>query len=114
MDLDADGVLSNSRVFAECPSLPDGIGPDAEGGVWAAMPGSGYVARFVEGGAITDAVAVPLEAGLGSACLLGGPHHDSLYVTVGVEVADFGKSARDAAGSIWAADVGFRGGAGRP
>ncbi|TWH15740.1 sugar lactone lactonase YvrE [Rhodococcus rhodochrous J45] len=113
IDRAADGSLSNPRPFAACPFLPDGIGLDTEGGVWAAMPGSGYVARFTEDG-MTDAVPVPLENGVASACMLGGPDRTTLYMTVGVEVFDFEKSAREALGTIWAADVSVSGGDTRP
>lgn len=113
IDRAPDGTLSNPRDFATCPFMPDGIGLDRDGGVWAAMPGGGYVARFTEEG-ITDAVAMPLENGIASACLLGGPDRDRLYMTVGYEVYDFEKSAREALGSIWVADVAHRGGDTRP
>ncbi|MBH0120115.1 SMP-30/gluconolactonase/LRE family protein [Rhodococcus sp. CX] len=113
IDRAADGSLSNPRLFASCPFLPDGIGLDEEGGVWAAMPGSGYVARFTEEG-MTDAIPVPLENGVASACLLGGPDRTTLYMTVGVEVFDFDKSAREALGTIWVADVSSHGGDTRP
>ncbi|AXK89205.1 SMP-30/gluconolactonase/LRE family protein [Nocardia farcinica] len=113
IDRAADGSLSNPRDFATCPFMPDGIGLDDEGGVWAAMPGGGYVARFTEQG-ITDAVPMPLENGIASACLLGGPDRNRLYMTVGFEVYDFEKSAREALGSVWVADVAHGGGATRP
>jgi sugar lactone lactonase YvrE len=113
IDRSADGSLSNPRAFAACPFLPDGIGLDEDGGVWAAMPGSGYVARFTEDG-MTDAVPLPLENGVGSACILGGPDRSTLYITVGVEVFDFDKSAREGLGTIWVADAGRRGGQTRP
>lgn len=113
MDRAADGTLSNARDFASCPFMPDGIGLDDEGGVWAALPGGGYVARFTEDG-LTDAVPMPLEQGIASACLLGGPDRNTLYMTVGFEVFDFEKSAREALGSIWTADVKHHGGATRP
>lgn len=114
VDRRMDGTLSDPRVFAVAPSLPDGIALDEDGGVWAAMPGSGYVARFGTDGTITDAVHVPLESGTGSACMLGGPDRKTLYITVGVEVFDFEKSAREARGSIWVADVSRSGGNSRP
>ena len=114
MNRAADGELSDQRVFAECPFLPDGIGLDAAGGVWAAMPGSGYVARFIDGGEITDAVAIPLTAGTGSACLLGGQDRTTLYITVGMEVFDFEKSAREAKASVWTAQVETGAGLTRP
>ncbi|HLS77665.1 MAG TPA: SMP-30/gluconolactonase/LRE family protein [Nocardia sp.] len=113
IDRAPDGTLSNPREFATCPFMPDGIGLDTDGGVWAAMPGGGYVARFTESG-ITDAVALPLEQGIASACLLGGPDRGTLYMTVGFEVFDFEKSAREAQGAIWVAEVAHRGGDTRP
>ena len=113
MDRADDGTLANPREFASCPFLPDGIGLDADAGVWAAMPGSGYVARFTEDG-ITDTVAIPMENGVASACVLGGPDRSTLYMTVGVEVFDFEKSAREALATIWTADVGRSGGHTRP
>ncbi|MGW5381210.1 SMP-30/gluconolactonase/LRE family protein [Nocardia sp. NPDC003963] len=113
MDRAVDGTLSNPREFAPCPFMPDGIGLDADGGVWAAMPGGGYVARFTDKG-LTHAVALPLQDGIASACLLGGPERRTLYMTVGFEVFDFEKSAREAQGSIWVADVDHSGGATRP
>lgn len=113
IDRAPDGTLSNPRDFATCPFMPDGIGLDAEGGVWAALPGGGYVARFTEQG-LTDAVPMPLDNGIASACLLGGPDRNTLYMTVGFEVFDFEKSAREALGSIWVADVAHRGGDTRP
>ena len=113
IDRASDGTLSNASDFASCPFMPDGIGLDEEGGVWAAMPGSGHIARFTEEG-MTDAIEVPLVDGVASACLLGGPDRSTLYVTVGFEVFDFEKSAREAQGTIWVADVGKHGGETRP
>lgn len=113
IDRAPDGTLSNPRPFAACPFLPDGIGLDADGGVWAAMPGSGHVARFTENG-MTHAVELPLENGVASACLLGGPDRSTLYLTVGTEVFDFEKSAREGLGAIWSVDVPLRGGDTRP
>lgn len=113
IDRDADGALSNPREFAACPFMPDGIGLDVDGGVWAAMPGSGYVARFTEDG-MTDAVPIPLTNGTASACMLGGSDRSTLYMTVGVEVFDFEKSAREAQGSIWTVETSRRGGDTRP
>ncbi|ANY22228.1 SMP-30/gluconolactonase/LRE family protein [Gordonia terrae] len=114
MERAADGSLSDHRVFAECPGSPDGLGLDADGGVWAALPGLGRVVRFVDGGGATDVVEVPLDEGRTVACLLGGHDRRTLYVTVGVEVYDFEKSAREAQASIWTARVDVGGGHTRP
>ena len=69
--------------------------------------------RAAENG-VTDKIAVPLESGLASACVLGGTDRKTLYMTVGVEVFDFEKSAREALGALWVADVAHSGGATRP
>lgn len=113
IDRALDGSLSNSREFAALPFLPDGICLDEDGGVWAALPGAGHIARFTESG-VTDAVPLPLEDGIGSACILGGPDRSTLYITAGYEVFDFDKSVREALGGIWVADVKYRGGQTRP
>ncbi|WP_275447412.1 SMP-30/gluconolactonase/LRE family protein [Gordonia sp. McavH-238-E] len=113
MDRSSDGSLSAPEEFAGCPFLPDGIALDEEGGVWAALPGGGHVVRVTRDG-MTDAVPIPLSVGSTAACVLGGPERSTLYVMVGVEVYDFEKSAREKLGSIWTAEVPYRGGATRP
>lgn len=113
LDRAADGTLSNARLFAHCPFRPDGIGLDADGGVWAAMLEGGHVARFTEQG-ITHAVPIAAEHGMPSACLLAGPDRGTLYITVGQESFDFAESAREAKGSLWAVEVPQRGGDTRP
>jgi len=114
MDRSADGALSNRRVFARTPWLPDGICLDTEGGVWAGLPGSGAVARFVEGGAMTHALSIPMDQGMGVACVFGGDDRSTLYVAAGLEVFDWAKSRTEGLGSIWTAQPGFTGGENRP
>lgn len=114
MDRAADGSLSNRRVFASTPWLPDGICLDEEGGVWAGLPGSGVVARFVEGGEMTDAVPLPMEEAMGVACCYGGDDRSTLYVTAGLEVFDWAKSRDEGLGSIWTVQTPYRAGASRP
>src|SRR5262249_38596780 len=48
-DLGDDGTLSNRRIWAELPDAPDGIGIDAEDGVWVAGVIADRFARVVEG-----------------------------------------------------------------
>ena len=55
-DLGDDGSLSNRRVWAELPDFPDGIGIDAEDGVWVASPVSDRFTRVVEGGEVTATI----------------------------------------------------------
>ena len=74
-DLGADGTLTNRRVWAELPDAPDGIGIDAEDGVWMAGPVSDRFVRVVEGGEVTDIIETPGRHGI--ACAVGG---DTLFM----------------------------------
>jgi len=114
MDRAGDGTLSNRRVFSETPWLPDGLCLDDQGGAWAGMPGCGYVARFVEGGAMTDAIAIPMDQGMGVACVLGGSDRSTLYICAGLEVFDWAKSREGGLGTIWTAPTQNTAGASRP
>lgn len=113
MDRAADGSLSHRRVFSETPFLPDGICLDEQGGCWAGMPGSGYVARFVEGGEMTDAIELPMTEAMGVACVLGGEDRSTLYIAAGLEVFDWAKSRDEGLGTIWAAKTEYTAGASR-
>ena len=113
-DRAADGSLGNRRVFADLAWLPDGICLDDQGGVWAGLPGSGYVGRFVEGGEMTDVVELPLDEGFGVACVLGGEDRSRLYICAGLEVFDWPKSRAEGLGSVWTADTSFTAGSCRP
>lgn len=114
LDRGPDGALTNRRVFAETPWLPDGICLDDQGGVWAGMPGSGAVGRFTEDGRMTHAVSFPAEEGMGVACVMGGPDRSTLYICAGLEVFDWAKSRAEGLGSIWTAETAFTGGTNRP
>lgn len=114
LDRAADGTVSNRRVFADTPWLPDGICLDEQGGVWAGMPGCGYVARFEEGGRMTDAVEIPMDQAMGTAVVLGGADRSTLYVAAGLEVFDWAKSREEGLGTIWTAPTPYSAGASRP
>jgi sugar lactone lactonase YvrE len=76
-DIDADGGLSNRRVFAENLG-PDGICLDAEGAVW--VGGGGFsVARVAEGGEILQRVELP-ENRAPFAVMLGGQDRRTLFI----------------------------------
>jgi sugar lactone lactonase YvrE len=78
-DIDGDGALSNRRVFGGFKGLlPDGICLDAEGGVWIACLGANQIIRMVDGGEITDTIALPGRDGY--ACALGGDDRRDLYI----------------------------------
>ncbi|MGQ4267480.1 SMP-30/gluconolactonase/LRE family protein [Nocardiopsis changdeensis] len=114
LDRDTDGSLSGRRVFARTPALPDGICLDEDGGVWAGMPSVPAVARFTEGGAVTDVVPFSFDQGFPPACVLGGEGRRTLYVCAGLEVMDWEKSRQSRLGTVWTAPVAVSGGANRP
>ncbi len=76
-DIDADGGLSNRRVFAEGLG-PDGICADAEGAVWVSAGGSSVV-RVAEGGEILQRVELR-ENRSPFAVMLGGPDRRTLFI----------------------------------
>jgi sugar lactone lactonase YvrE len=94
-DVAEDGGLSNRREFARLEgALPDGICLDAEGGIWVASPISREVLRVVEGGAVSDRIALDQQA---FACMLGGPERRHLFVcTAGSSEPDKCVANRDA------------------
>jgi sugar lactone lactonase YvrE len=78
-DIAADGGLSGRRTWADLgDSAPDGICVDAENAVWYAEVPGRRCARVAEGGA--ELATVPLDRG-GFACVLGGPHGTTLFIT---------------------------------
>lgn len=78
-DIDADGALSNRRVWADLgPNFPDGICLDAEGAIWVADPRLKETIRVKEGGEITHRIST---GDFGSyACMLGGEDRKTLYI----------------------------------
>lgn len=114
LDRGADGALANRRVFAQTVWMPDGICLDDDGGVWAGLPGCGFVGRFVEGGELTHVVPIPMDQGFGTAVALGGEDRRTLYIAAGLEVFDWAKSREEGLGTIWTAQVPFGGGSARP
>jgi sugar lactone lactonase YvrE len=77
-DIEADGSLSNRRVWAQLEGiLPDGIALDAEGAIWVASPISHGCFRVLEGGELSHKVEVDHQA---FACMLGGPERRDLFI----------------------------------
>jgi len=77
-DIAPDGSLSNRRVWAAMSgAVPDGICLDDEGAIWVASPVSGEALRIVEGGEVTDRIALETQA---YACMLGGADGRTLFV----------------------------------
>ncbi len=78
-DIEADGSLSNRRVWAQLGNgaVPDGICLDAEGAVWVASPTTAECLRVRAGGEVTERI----ETGRGAyACMLGGSGRRTLFV----------------------------------
>ena len=74
-DIEADGSLSNRRVWAPVEHGVDGICIDAEGAVWCATP-RGCV-RVREGGEVAETRPFDL---FGFSCALGGPEGRTLFM----------------------------------
>ena len=99
--------LTARRPFVRLPDdgNPDGLTVDAEGGVWVALFGSGVVHRYTSAGVLDVVVEVP--AAQVTACTLGGPRLDQLFVTTSRE--GLGPDDDPLAGSLFRADVGVPG-----
>jgi sugar lactone lactonase YvrE len=76
-DIEADGSLSNRRVWAQVEDHPDGICLDAEGAVWYADVGSKRCVRVREGGEVLQTVQLDRGA---FACMLGGKDKKTLHM----------------------------------
>lgn len=102
-DVDADGSLSRRRVWAQLDggAVPDGICLDAEGAVWLASPTTNECVRVLEGGEVTDRVALDRGA---FACALGGDDRRTLLICSALE-SDPSTSVALASGRIEAVRV---------
>lgn len=77
-DIEADGGLSNRRVWADTgEDHPDGICIDAEGAVWYADVGNKHCVRVWEGGEVLQTVTVDRGC---FACVLGGQDGKTLFI----------------------------------
>ncbi len=78
-DIDADGNLSQRRIWAQLEggAVPDGICLDAEGAIWVASPTTTGCLRVREGGEVLQRI----DTGRGAfACALGGQYRRTLFV----------------------------------
>lgn len=74
-----DGGLTHRRIWADLrPGSADGIAVDSEGAIWTASPREHECRRILEGGEVTDRVAV--DDRLPLACALGGPEGRTLFI----------------------------------
>jgi len=77
-DIDADGDLSNRRVWADLDGgFPDGISLDAEGAVWYGDVPNKRCVRVREGGEVLQ--TIDLDRGC-FACMLGGADSRTLFM----------------------------------
>lgn len=78
-DIEADGSLSNRRVWADLGVPPDGIALDAEECIWVAVPTNpGAFIRVAKGGEVRQ--RIDLDDWGGFACALGGPEERTLFM----------------------------------
>jgi sugar lactone lactonase YvrE len=104
-DYDRDGGLTARRPFVHTGGAPDGLTVDADGGVWVAFYDGGAVHRYGADGTLAEVVDV--GARQVTACTLGGPDLDQLYITTSRERLEPGEDPL--AGALFRADVGVRG-----
>ena len=105
-DYDTRRGLIGRRTFVTLPDdgRPDGLTGDAEGGVWVAVSNGSAVHRYLPDGALDEVVEVPARKV--TACTLGGPDLDELFITTSQENLD---GEDPVAGSLFHAKVGVRG-----
>jgi sugar lactone lactonase YvrE len=104
-DYDRDSGLTARRPFVRTGGSPDGLTVDAEGGVWVAIYDGGAVHRYGPDGALDEVIEV--GARQVTACTLGGPDLDELFITTSRERLEPGDDPL--AGSLFRAEVGVRG-----
>jgi sugar lactone lactonase YvrE len=75
----AGTVVGRRRLTEVTPGHPDGIAPDAEGGVWVALWAGSAVHRYDRDGRLTHLVRLPCSQVTCPA--FGGPDLTDLYVT---------------------------------
>jgi sugar lactone lactonase YvrE len=106
-DYDRHSGLTGRRPSVEIPDdgNPDGLTVDADGGVWVALYGGSAVHRYGPDGALDAVVEVPTPRV--TACTLGGPRLDELFVTTSRE--GLGPDDDPLAGSLFRVDAGVAG-----
>jgi sugar lactone lactonase YvrE len=106
-DYDPSAGLTGRRPFVDLgeDGNPDGLTVDADGGVWVALYGAGVVHHYTADGRLDGVVEVP--ATKVTACALGGPDLDRLFITTSRE--GLASDEEPLAGSLFVADVGVRG-----
>ncbi len=107
-DYDRESGLSNRRTLVAIDpesGRPDGLTVDNEGGVWVALYDGGAVHRYTPDGVLDTVIDVPARNT--TACTLGGPNLDQLYITTSRQGLELGDDPL--AGSLFRVDVGVKG-----
>ena len=79
-DIEADGSLSNRRIWAKIDGhVPDGCCLDADGAIWMGDVTNNRFCRVHEGGEISEMIEVD---GAAVACILGGEDGKTLFMLV--------------------------------
>lgn len=105
-DVNADGSLSNKRVFVtiEGTGYPDGTAVDAGGGVWIALFGGARVERYSPAGELLQTVHFPCPNVTKIA--FGGPDLTTAFATTATKgMTDEERAAAPLAGGIFAFPV---------
>jgi sugar lactone lactonase YvrE len=103
-DYDSESGLTGRRTFVEIPEErghPDGLTVDSAGGVWVALNGGGAVHRYRPDGELDEVVEIPSRKV--TACTLGGPGLEDLFITTSREGLAEGEDPL--AGSLFRASV---------
>ena len=97
--------LSNRRRFVDLTAdglRPDGLTVDADGGVWIALSNGGAIRRYDRSGRLDEVIELPVRKV--TACTIGGPALDALFITTSREGVPSGEDPL--AGSLFRAIVG--------
>ncbi|WP_460448304.1 SMP-30/gluconolactonase/LRE family protein [Alsobacter sp. SYSU BS001988] len=110
-DIDADGELSDRRMFADYTGgkgRPDGSCVDAEGYLWNAVFAGGRVVRYAPDGRVDRTIELPVT---NPTCVcFGGPDLDRLIVTTATKMITHEVLGREPlAGGLLSVTVGVRG-----
>jgi sugar lactone lactonase YvrE len=104
-DHDPRHGLTNRRPFIDLTAdglRPDGLTVDGEGGVWIALSNGGAVRRYDRTGRLDEVIELPARKV--TACTIGGPAMDTLFITTSRE--GLGAGEDPLAGSLFRAVVG--------
>ena len=104
-DYDVRRGFTDRRPFVDLTAdglLPDGLTVDSDGGVWVALANGGSVRRYDRAGRLDEVIEVPARKV--TACTIGGPEMDTLFITTSREGLDPGEDPL--AGSLFRTIVG--------